>query len=102
MPVISNVCQVHVGSRFSILHTCYTYLYIYQCSVSDDPNFEEGVQSQIEEDEFYDAVENVLDVLEEEQQYWDCLKQMSDLRQNSHQTDPDDLTHPLWPQIDEV
>ena len=69
--------------------------------ISGGPDFEEGPHSQIGEDEFYDAVENALDKLEEEQQYRDRLKQMSDLRQNS-QPDSDALKHPLWPQIDEV
>ena len=65
------------------------------------PDFQEGLHSQIGEDEFYDAVENALDKLEEGQQSRDGLKQMSNLRQNS-QLDSDSLTHPLWPQIDEV
>ena len=74
--------------------------FFFKLLILGGPDFEEGPHSQIGEDEFYDAVENALDKLEEEQQYRDRLKQMSDLRQNS-QPDSDALTHPLWPQIDD-
>ena len=41
------------------------------------PDFEEGPNSQIGEDEFFDAVETALDRLQEEQEFRDKLKMMS-------------------------
>lgn len=69
------------------------------------PDFEEGPHSQIGEDEFYDAVENALDKLVEEQQCYDNLKKISIVTEKTAEDDPDMLAnrkHPLWPVIDNV
>ena len=63
-------------------------------------DYEEGPLSQIGEDEFFDAVENALDKLQEEQDYKDKLKKMSKIvlpKEISEATN-----HQLWPTINQV
>ena len=63
-------------------------------------DYEEGPNSQIGEDEFFDAVESALDKLQEEQDYRDKMKLMSAA---SLQLEISEATqHQLWPTIDKV
>jgi len=64
--------------------------------------YEESVAlSQIGEDEFFDAVENALDKLQEEQDYRDKMKLMSLSAQQDVQQQMSEATqHQLWPTID--
>merc|ERR1719295_2371126 len=67
--------------------------------------YEESVAlSQIGEDEFFDAVENALDKLQEEQDYRDKMKLMSlSTQQDVHlQMQSEATQHQLWPTIDKV
>ncbi|TRY62817.1 hypothetical protein TCAL_13105 [Tigriopus californicus] len=74
-----------------------------QSPLNKGPDFEEGPHSQIGEDEFYDAVENALDKLEEEQQYRDQLKMVSvDNKEEVDDVEDATKSHSLWPTIDEV
>lgn len=55
------------------------------------------------EDEFFDAVENALDKLEEEQNSYDKLKRFSVQESGEEDlTSPEVRKHPLWPIIDKV
>jgi hypothetical protein len=54
------------------------------------------------EDEFYDAVENALDKLEEEQEYRDKLKLMSNAMSHLPETISEATQHQLWSTIDKV
>ena len=65
------------------------------------PDFEEGPHSQIGDDEFYDAVENALDKLEEEQQARDLLKMVS-VDARSDEIESATKTHERWAEIDSV
>ena len=64
------------------------------------PDYEEGPNSQIGEDEFFDAVETALDRLQEEQEFRDKLNEISEktLLQPSSKV----ISHPLWSTIDKV
>lgn len=64
------------------------------------PDYEEGPNSQIGEDEFFDAVETALDRLQEEQEFRDKLNEISEktLQQPSSKV----ISHPLWSTIDKV
>lgn len=74
-----------------------------QSPLNKGPDFEEGPHSQIGEDEFFDAVENALDKLEEEQQYRDQLKMVSvDNKEDVDDVEEATKAHLLWPTIDEV
>ena len=71
------------------------------------PDYEEGPNSQIGDDEFFDAVENALDKLQEEQNYKDKMKLMSEMKSSTslsaeghHEAERSD--HQLWPTIDKV
>lgn len=67
----------------------------------NSPDFEEGPNSQIGEDEFFDAVETALDKLQEEQESRDKLKKIGEkslLNTPSSET----VNHPLWSTIDKV
>jgi collagen type IV alpha-3-binding protein len=67
------------------------------------PDYEEGPNSQIGEDEFFDAVESALDKLQDMQEYRDKLKLMSEksLEQQPSQTS-EAIRHPLWRTINQV
>ena len=56
------------------------------------------------EDEFYDAVENALEKLEEEQEYKDKLKLMNNatMMGRTDETISEATSHQLWPTIDKV
>ena len=54
------------------------------------------------EDEFYDAVENALDKLEEEQEYRDKLKLMSNAMSHQPETISEATQHQLWSTINTV
>ena len=58
------------------------------------PDFQEGPNSQIGEDEFFDAVETALDRLQEEQEFRDKLKMMSEKTLQQHTSQA--ISHPLW------
>ena len=58
------------------------------------PDFQEGPNSQIGEDEFFDAVETALDRLQEEQEFRDKLKIMSEKTLQQHTSQA--ISHPLW------
>lgn len=68
--------------------------------------YEEGPNSQIGEDEFFDAVENALDKLQEEQDYRDKMKLMSAAvtrnQLNNLEIKSEATQHQLWPTIDKV
>jgi hypothetical protein len=57
---------------------------------------------QMGEDEFYDAVENALDKLEEEQEYRDKLKLMSNAMSHQPETISEATQHQLWSTINTV
>ena len=56
------------------------------------------------EDEFYDAVENALEKLEEEQEYKDKLKLMNNatMMGRTENTTSEATSHMLWSTIDKV
>ena len=61
------------------------------------------VFAQIGEDEFFDAVENALDKLQEEQDYRDKMKLMSlSTQQELPGVHSEATQHQLWPTIDKV
>ena len=68
------------------------------------PDFEEGPNSQIAEDEFFDAVETALDKLQEEQELRDKLKELGAKSSSAvaSTTDSAAMNHPLWDTIDSV
>ena len=67
-------------------------------------NVQSVFNPQIGEDEFFDAVENALDKLQEEQDYRDKMKLMSLSTQQDvhHQMQSEATQHQLWPTIDKV
>ena len=69
-----------------------------------NPDYEEGPHSQIGEEEFYDAVENALDKLQEEQDYRDKLKLMSakQMENTNVPVNNQQTMHPLWDTIQQV
>lgn len=69
--------------------------------IMKSPDYEEGPNSQIGEDEFFDAVETALDKLQEEQELRDKLKQMGNKEKKSTSTSAA-INHPLWDTIDAV
>lgn len=72
-----------------------------QMVIMKSPDYEEGPNSQIGEDEFFDAVETALDKLQEEQELRDKLKQMGNKEKKSTSTSAA-INHPLWDTIDAV
>ena len=66
------------------------------------PDYEEGPNSQIGDDEFFDAVENALDKLQEEQNYKDKMKLMSEKSVALLEPISEATQHQLWPTIDRV
>ena len=66
--------------------------------IMNSPDYEEGPNSQIAEDEFFDAVETALDKLQLEQEYRDKLKIMSEKSLEAPTSAA--VNHPLWQTID--
>ncbi len=67
------------------------------------PDFEEGPHSQLGEDEFYDAVEDALDKLEEEQSSIDELKRVRVREEGGlWKIEEATLKHHLWDVIEKV
>ena len=76
-----------------------------QMVIMKSPDYEEGPNSQIGEDEFFDAVETALDKLQEEQELRDKLKELGQ-KSSSMASEPVSasaaISHPLWDRIDAV
>ena len=66
------------------------------------PDYAEGPHSQIGEEEFFDAVENALDKLQEEHELRDKLKRISLEQQSQIEVKSEAKTHALWDTIDKV
>ena len=76
-----------------------------QMVIMKSPDYEEGPNSQIGEDEFFDAVETALDKLQEEQELRDKLKQIGEKSSSvvsSSTSSSAAVNHPLWDTIDGV
>ena len=74
-----------------------------QMGIMKSPDYEEGPNSQIGEDEFFDAVETALDKLQEEQELRDKLKELGAKSSEVASTSASEaMNHPLWDTIDSV
>lgn len=66
------------------------------------PDYEEGPHSMIEEDEFFDALDAMLDKHDQQEKEKRIIKQRAKEIGQPSSLLPDKVDHPLWPEVDKI